>query len=273
MKTIKPITFINLLLLVVFCNAQTKQILDEKSEIDKITLSVINGGKGGGSSQISITKDSISFVIINRVFPKNNKNIKIKTPENVWKKLNDSLNIDDFKLVKSHTGHVQYDGTDVTISISTKEKTYSVINAEDDKINFEKVSGFYALIEDINFRLANGYGLNGKSFSANIGTVCVETSPPDPCAGYQIYLDLNFSEFEVEVIEKEISTCGKVKYENKYLSEWYFENPDKVIIKKLTSYNQQIIERNSLKFDFKEKKLIGIATNKLQEKYIFSESK
>lgn len=271
MKTIKLITFLNLLLLFISCDGQTKQMEDEKTKIDKITLSAINGGKGGGSSQLSITKDSIFYENINRIFPKNNKTQKIKTPENVWKKLNDSLNIDNFKLVKSNPGHVQYDGTDATVSLYTKEKKYSVINAEDDEINFEKIKYFYALIKDIGFRLANGYGLNGKSFSSKIGSVCQETSEPNPCAGFQIYLDLNFSEFEVEVTEKEISTCGKVEYKNKYLSEWYFENPDKVVIKKLTSHNEKIIEKNSLKFNFNEKKLIGIATNKSKEKYTFSE--
>ena len=57
---------------------------DEKTKIDKITLSAINGGKGGGYSQLSITKDSIFYENINRIFPKNNKTQKIKTPENVW---------------------------------------------------------------------------------------------------------------------------------------------------------------------------------------------
>lgn len=271
MKILKLITLFNLLFLFTSCNRQTKQ--NEKSEINKIVLSKNNGGKGGGSSQLIITKDSILLQSINRTFSENNKTVKIKIPDSLWNKIMNNLNISDFDLLKSNSGHAQYDGTDVEISLFTKEKKHSIINAEDDKIHFEKIKQFSKIIEDIYYRLANGYGLNGRTFSANIGSVCEETSEPNPCAGYQIYLELKFNEFEVEVTEKEISSCGKVNYEKKYLSIWDYELGDKIKIKKLVYRSQQIIENNLLLYNFSERELIGKVKSNLDEDYKFKEKK
>lgn len=271
MKTIKFIVYLNLLFVFSSCGEQIKQSKDERTKITKIVMSSISGSRLGGSSNLSITVDSIFFEHSSQVDSQRKKVVKIKTPKNLWEKLNDSLNVDSFKSIKSNPGHVQYDGTDVTGSLYANEKMHSVINPGDDKINFEKIKQFYALLEEVGFRLADVYGLTGKSFSAIIESVCVETSPPNPCASYQTYLGLKFSEFEVEVSEKEIASCGKVKYNSKYVTQWHFKNPDQVVINKLTSRNKQIIEGNSLNFN--ENKLIGIPLNKVPGKYTFSEQK
>lgn len=261
--------FLLFIMLFLFSNTSC-QSRNEILKIEKIVIYSVSGGKGGASSEVIIAKDSISYVNNDSDFYQYNKTTKIKTPEALWNKMMESLNIEKFDLVKSNPGHVQYDGSDVTVSVYSKGKIHSITNAEDDKINFENIKHFYHIIEDIRFRLSDVYGLNGKLFSATIGSVCQETSVPDPCAGYQILLELNFKQFEVEVIEKEVSSCGKVQYENKYTSDWYFQNSNEVLIKKLVSRDQQIIEKNTLIFN-SEKEIIGIAINKLQEKYVFNE--
>ncbi len=35
--------------------------------------------------------------------------------------------------------------------------------------------------------------LIGQKFSSNIGSICEETPEPDPCAGLQVYLILDFT--------------------------------------------------------------------------------
>lgn len=272
MNIIKLITFFNFFFLLSSCNGQSKQNEEEKLKIDKITLSVVSGAKGGGYSELAITKDSIFYEYNNIFFPQNAKKIERKSPDNLWKKLMDSLTLSDYKLVKSNPGHVQYDGSDATISLHTKEKKYDVINAEDDTINFGKIKYFHTLLKNLNLKIQDGYSLKGKSFSAHIETVCQETTLPDPCAGYRIFLVLKFDELEVEITQQTMSTCGKVEYINKYFSEWDYENSDKIVIKKLVYDKKPIIEKNTLKNNFKEKKLIGISTNKSQE-YIFEEVK
>lgn len=50
--------------------------------------------------------------------------------------------------------------------------------------------------------------LINKTFTAKIGYVCEETHEPNPCAGLEVYLILNFTKENISIIEKEISSCG-----------------------------------------------------------------
>ncbi|PKF74011.1 hypothetical protein [Chryseobacterium sp. PMSZPI] len=56
--------------------------------------------------------------------------------------------------------------------------------------------------------------LVGKSFRAVIGSVCEETTKPDPCAGYMIYLVLDFQKNHVNITEKNVRSCKEfIKYQ------------------------------------------------------------
>ncbi|MGG6231002.1 hypothetical protein [Tenacibaculum sp. SDUM215027] len=50
--------------------------------------------------------------------------------------------------------------------------------------------------------------LTYKEYVSNIGYKCEETPEPNPCAGIQMYLILNFSKEQVLITEKDISSCG-----------------------------------------------------------------
>lgn len=104
--------------------------------------------------------------------------------------------------------------------------------------------------------------LVGSSFIAKIGAVCEETVEPNPCAGYQIFLELNFRKHNVIVSEKAIRTCGEVKYEKKYLTGWTFQKPNKIILKKLNedNFEERVLDGNTLIYE--NKKIIGKPKNK-----------
>lgn len=50
--------------------------------------------------------------------------------------------------------------------------------------------------------------------------MCVETIKPDPCAGTETYLTLNFEEELVLVTDTEISTCGSASINSKLAYKW-----------------------------------------------------
>lgn len=54
--------------------------------------------------------------------------------------------------------------------------------------------------------------LIGKTFKANVGSMCAETIPLDPCAGLQFDLVLKFNDDNVNVTEEEVGDCGKKNY-------------------------------------------------------------
>lgn len=69
----------------------------------------------------------------------------------------------------------------------------------------------------------------GKTFTGKIGFGCEETSSPNSCAGYQIFLEFNFKKYNVEILEKSISSCGKVSVRERFVTSWFFEEPNKIV--------------------------------------------
>lgn len=70
----------------------------------------------------------------------------------------------------------------------------------------------------------------GKTFTGKIGFGCEETSAPNACAGYQIFLEFKFKKYNVEIIEKNISSCGKVSVGERLVTSWFFEKPNKIVL-------------------------------------------
>lgn len=90
-----------------------------------------------------------------------------------------------------------------------------------------------------------------KTFRTVVGSVCEETSTPQPCAGYTVFLELSFKNNFVLVNEKNENACG-VRSENKYKSNYSIQG-NIVKVEKLTRYGeplkikQFIYTKNSLK--------------------------
>ncbi|WP_395076758.1 hypothetical protein [Flavobacterium sp.] len=102
-----------------------------------------NGGKFGAYSKLEITKEHTYFVNGNI---KSKKEIKEKTSKELWNNLS-KLDTDDFLKVRSNPGRIAYDGTDVEISISFGDEFFSIVNGEEDTLNYKKIKLFVSLLE------------------------------------------------------------------------------------------------------------------------------
>jgi len=72
--------------------------------------------------------------------------------------------------------------------------------------------------------------LVGRTFVSNVDYICEVTVEPEPCAGLQVYLVLEFSKNKVVVIEKEISGCDDEYITFNQVYEWRIENTSEIII-------------------------------------------
>ncbi|MCZ4244122.1 hypothetical protein [Pedobacter punctiformis] len=86
-----------------------------------------------------------------------------------------------------------------------------------------------------------------KSFIAQIGTVCEETSEPNPCAGYNIYLLLNFEKEYVTIIEKNIRTCKTEDTKFHLKTKWILNKNREVIFPDRDKLKNTFVENLSLK--------------------------
>ena len=77
-----------------------------------------------------------------------------------------------------------------------------------------------------------------KTFRTSVGSMCVETSKPKPCAGYTVFLELNFKNNFVLVNEKNENECGIVS-ENKYKTNYSIQG-NIVKVDKLTRYGEPL---------------------------------
>jgi len=95
-----------------------------------------------------------------------------------------------------------------------------------------------------------------NAFVANIDSICEEVVGDDSCAGQEVYLVLDFSENDVIVTEKEISTCGKesISYTLKY--KWKIEDNETITLSSnFKETGPNFIKDLSLKIE--NKKLVG----------------
>ena len=77
--------------------------------------------------------------------------------------------------------------------------------------------------------------LVGHTFISNTGYTCMETAEPDPCAGLQAYLILEFSNDEVVVTEMEISGCNVEYIRSETNNKWSVKNKVAIVIDVETS--------------------------------------
>ncbi|SNR16864.1 hypothetical protein [Tenacibaculum jejuense] len=114
--------------------------------------------------------------------------------------------------------------------------------------------------------------LVGKIFSAKVGYICEETPEPNPCAGQQIFLVLQFNKEEVTITEKNRSSCDKetVAYQFKYA--WSLD--DEVVVINSNPEEVRYTYLEKLKLNLKNGKLKGAITypNGQDKEYDFKEN-
>jgi hypothetical protein len=99
-----------------------------QNKISKINYNAKGGGKDGSYVNLEITKDSI--VCNNGAnYPSYNYAYYEKTKEDLWKKLNENFDLNEFKKIKSQKSLLYIDEYDEEIKIEIDGKYYTILNA------------------------------------------------------------------------------------------------------------------------------------------------
>lgn len=111
--------------------------------------------------------------------------------------------------------------------------------------------------------------LNGE-FISNIGYGCEETPEPNPCAGVEMYLILNFTKERVLVTEKDISSCGSEYITSELEYKWELTQ-DSII--KIQSKPEEIEYKflKNLVLKIEKREIVGYKNK--TEKFVFEKKK
>ena len=120
---------------------ETKNILH--TPISKISYSS-SGGKSGNYESLDISPTAVIYIQGRRG---NEKTIKEKTVKSFWTRLTKTINLTDFDKIQSNPGHALYDGIDITISIEKGKEKHSIVNGNEDTVNYKKISAFTDLLQ------------------------------------------------------------------------------------------------------------------------------
>ncbi|MCT3800723.1 hypothetical protein ACH34E_12055 [Elizabethkingia anophelis] len=107
--------------------------------------------------------------------------------------------------------------------------------------------------------------MEGKSFTCFITSLCVETIPPDPCAGYADEMELHFRKNMVEIVSVR-SKCNKTQRKS-VSSKWRWVSGNQIKVEKLNYENQPFISGNILYV--KNNQLIGKHGNGFTRDFTF----
>jgi len=95
-----------------------------------------------------------------------------------------------------------------------------------------------------------------KELTANVGTICEETPDDNPCAGSAIYLILVFDKKEVQVTEKEISSCDKETIHEIGTFDWKLKDHKEISIDFVPQKIQGTYAENLI-LELRDKQLLG----------------
>ena len=111
-----------------------------------------------------------------------------------------------------------------------------------------------------------------KVLITKIGDICMETPDDNPCSGSQIFLTLLFDKKQVQVSEKEISSCSKVSILKIGTYNWEFMSNKKIKVYFISeetkgTYAEQLF------LELRNKQVIGHLThlNGKTVEYVFKE--
>jgi len=111
--------------------------------IMKVTYST-NAGRGGTSVNMTITQNTIVYI---QGHNGDEKTYKEKTPRSLWSGLTRSINIKDLDRIKSDPGHGLYDGIDITITVERGNEVHSIVNGNEDTVNYKRIKSFTDILE------------------------------------------------------------------------------------------------------------------------------
>jgi hypothetical protein len=111
--------------------------------ISKISYSS-SGGRSGNYESLEISPDSLLYVQGHRGVE---KTVKQKTANAFWNGLMRGLNLNEFDKIRSNPGHALYDGIDITIAVETGKERHSIVNGNEDTVNYTKIRPFTDLLE------------------------------------------------------------------------------------------------------------------------------
>ena len=131
------ILFVLFLITIVSCKRNTADT------IYSVSYSIENGGKGSASSSLLISKDSTQYIWANYKETKTRSQV---TSSDTWKKIINSIKLVDFERINSGKRRIQYDGSDVVITINA-DKEYKLINGEEDSVNYTKIKPLEILLK------------------------------------------------------------------------------------------------------------------------------
>lgn len=107
--------------------------------------------------------------------------------------------------------------------------------------------------------------LEGKSFSTMVTSLCAETMPPDPCAGYTDYMELHFKKDVVEIVVQRIQ-CDKPGRKTS-ISKWSWVAGNRIKIEKINYEGQPFITDNQLVL--KNNMLVGKHNTRFTQDFTF----
>ncbi|OPC54994.1 hypothetical protein DSC47_10480 [Elizabethkingia miricola] len=107
--------------------------------------------------------------------------------------------------------------------------------------------------------------IEGKSFTCFITSLCVETVPPDPCAGYSDEMELHFKKDVVEIVSVRYK-CNKT-HRKSVFSKWRWLSGNQIKVEKLNYENQPFISGNIL--FLKNNQLIGKHGSEFTQDFTF----
>ena len=125
------------------CNNRIEAKSIAGSLISKISYTS-SGGRSGDYESLDISADSLIYVLGHRGVE---NTIKEKTLKSAWNRLTKAVNLRDFNKIESNPGHALYDGIDITITVERGKEKHSIVNGNEDTVNYERIRPFTDLLE------------------------------------------------------------------------------------------------------------------------------
>ncbi len=99
-----------------------------------------------------------------------------------------------------------------------------------------------------------------KELTAKVGIIYEETPDDNPCAGSEIYLTFLFDKKQVQVSEKEVSTCGKESIHNIGTYTWELLCSKEIKVDFIAEQTKGTYAENIV-LELRDKQLIGNITH------------
>ena len=103
-----------------------------------------SGGKSGNYEMLQVSADSTWYL---QAHLGQEKTMAEETEKDFWARLNNAVNLNDLKQVKSYPGHALYDGIDTTLSVALQNEIHTLVNGGEDTLNYQKIRPLISVLE------------------------------------------------------------------------------------------------------------------------------